>query len=157
VIGVDQVMTDVNDGSGAVRPSAPADPGADAAITAPGGTASAHPPTVDSGSGEHPGVVMRPGPAGRRAALCDGPDVWEVIAALHALRDEDPNRHGEALAGDLCAVTRLTAVQVAAALDYYTADPDDIDTRIGDNDDTAEPAQRPPTAGGPPPCHNRPT
>ena len=29
-----------------------------------------------------PGVVYRPGPTGRRAALVDGPDVWEVIRDL---------------------------------------------------------------------------
>jgi hypothetical protein len=52
--------------------------------------------------------------------LFDGPDVWEVIAALHALRDEDPTRHGEALNRELRTVTGLTTAQVAAALDYYT-------------------------------------
>jgi len=30
----------------------------------------------------HPGVVFKSGPAGRRAALAGGPDVWEIIAAL---------------------------------------------------------------------------
>src|SRR5262249_15250733 len=31
---------------------------------------------------EFPGLVFRDGPSGRRAALVDGPDVWEVIADL---------------------------------------------------------------------------
>ncbi len=31
---------------------------------------------------EHPGIVFRDGPTGRRAALAGGPDVWEVIATL---------------------------------------------------------------------------
>jgi len=30
----------------------------------------------------HPGVVFRPGPSGRRAALAGGPDAWEIVAAL---------------------------------------------------------------------------
>jgi hypothetical protein len=93
---------------------------------------------------------MRPGPTGPRAALVDGPDVWEVIGALHALRDEDPFRHGEALRGDLRTVTGLTAAQVAATLDYYTAHPEDVDTRIAANTEAAGRAQRPPTAGGSP-------
>jgi hypothetical protein len=83
--------------------------------------------------------------------LFDGPDVWEVIAALHALRDEDPVAHGEVLRSELRTVTGLTTAQVAAALDYYTAHPEDVDARIAGNDETAERAQRPPTAGGPPP------
>ncbi len=32
----------------------------------------------------HPGVVFKPGPTGRRAALAGGPDVWEITAALRA-------------------------------------------------------------------------
>ena len=27
---------------------------------------------------KHPGIVFRPGPAGRRASLADGPDVWSL-------------------------------------------------------------------------------
>lgn len=36
-------------------------------------------------SHEHPGIVFRPGPTGRRAALASGPDVWEIVAALKAI------------------------------------------------------------------------
>jgi hypothetical protein len=28
---------------------------------------------------EFPGIVFRSGPAGRRAGLVDGPDVWEIV------------------------------------------------------------------------------
>jgi hypothetical protein len=31
---------------------------------------------------DHPGIVFRDGPAGRRAALASGPDIWEVIETL---------------------------------------------------------------------------
>ncbi|MGH8906746.1 MAG: hypothetical protein ACRD0K_09570 [Egibacteraceae bacterium] len=30
----------------------------------------------------HPGIVFKPGPSGRRAALAGGPDVWEIASAL---------------------------------------------------------------------------
>src|SRR5665213_3000505 len=41
---------------------------------------------VDDGirMAEHPGVVFRDGPTGRRAGLAAGPDVWEVISALRS-------------------------------------------------------------------------
>lgn len=32
---------------------------------------------------DHPGIHFRSGPAGRRPALVDGPDVWEVVRVLH--------------------------------------------------------------------------
>lgn len=35
---------------------------------------------------EHPGVMFREGPMGRRATLVGGPDVWEVIRALRSAR-----------------------------------------------------------------------
>src|SRR5439155_27293876 len=31
---------------------------------------------------DHPGIVFRDGPGGRRAGLASGPDVWEIIAVL---------------------------------------------------------------------------
>lgn len=99
---------------------------------------------------EHPGIITRPGPTGPRAALLDGPDVWEVIAALHAIHDEDPGRRGERLHNELCTVTGLTPVQVSAVMDYYTAHPHDVDQRIANNTEAAQRAQRPPTAGEPP-------
>ena len=43
---------------------------------------------VDEGlrTTEHPGVVFRDGPTGRRAALAGGPDVWEVMRAIKSAR-----------------------------------------------------------------------
>jgi hypothetical protein len=31
---------------------------------------------------EHPGIVFKSGPSGRRAALSNGPDVWEMVKFL---------------------------------------------------------------------------
>ncbi len=33
---------------------------------------------------DHPGVVFRDGPAGRRAAVAGGPDVWEIVGSFLA-------------------------------------------------------------------------
>lgn len=87
---------------------------------------------------EHPGVTFRPGPTGRRAALAGGPDIWEVIAALNAVRDEDPEIDSAALLRQLAEVTGLTSSQVGVALRYYAAYPDEIDERIVLNNDVAD-------------------
>jgi hypothetical protein len=87
---------------------------------------------------EHPGIVFRPGPTGRRAALSGGPDVWEVIAALNAIREEDPDLEGDRLTQELAANTGLAVSRVAVALRYYVAYPDEIDERIASNKDVAE-------------------
>ncbi len=39
---------------------------------------------------EHPGIVFRDGPAGRRASVIGGPDVWEVVTALRSARSAEP-------------------------------------------------------------------
>ena len=39
---------------------------------------------------EHPLITFKDGPAGRRARLVGGPDVWEVIGAVRSVRESDP-------------------------------------------------------------------
>lgn len=87
---------------------------------------------------EHPGIIFRPGPTGRRAALSGGPDVWEIIGALHAIRAEDPDLAGHQLVDELGDVTGLDAARVSIALRYYAAFPDEIDERIAGNREVAE-------------------
>jgi hypothetical protein len=91
---------------------------------------------------EHPGIIFRPGPTGRRAALSGGPDVWEAVAALNAIRDEDPALEGDRLVAELSGVTGLSAAQVLVALRYYAAYPDEIDDRIAQNNDVTEREER---------------
>lgn len=82
---------------------------------------------------DHPGIVFRDGPTGRRAALAAGPDVWEVIDTLQ----------GTGLAGD-DAVTataqwgNLTPVHVRAAVRYYAEYRDEVDERIRLNQQEAD-------------------
>ncbi|WP_189077524.1 hypothetical protein [Mangrovihabitans endophyticus] len=89
-------------------------------------------------SHEHPGVIFRSGPTGRRAALSGGPDVWEVITALNAIREESPQASQTALLGELGDVTGLSAAQVSAALRYYAAYPGEVEERIALNEEVAE-------------------
>ncbi len=70
---------------------------------------------------DHPLVRFAEGPAGRRARLIGGPDVWEVIAVA---RDND---------GDLretASYLELPLGLVQAAATYYGAYPEEIDARI---------------------------
>ena len=82
---------------------------------------------------DHPGVVFRDGPAGRRAALAAGPDVWEVIETLK----------GTGLAGEQAIEAtaewgNLSHAQVRAAVRYYADFRDEIDGRIAHNREEAE-------------------
>src|ERR1700683_4534571 len=40
---------------------------------------------------EHPGIMFRPGPTGRRAGLAGGPDVWEIVRAIRSGHASEPN------------------------------------------------------------------
>ncbi|MCI4063246.1 hypothetical protein MRQ36_11955 [Micromonospora sp. R77] len=91
---------------------------------------------------EHPGVIFRSGPAGRRAALNGGPDVWEVVGALHAVRAESPDLEGEKLAAELMEVTGLGREQIATALRYYATYSAEIDQLIRANHEAAEREER---------------
>ncbi len=77
---------------------------------------------------DHPGVLFRDGPAGRRAALAGGPDVWEVIETLRGtgLADEQAIA-ATAEWGD------LAPAQVRVAVRYYGEFREEIDERIAHN------------------------
>lgn len=86
---------------------------------------------------QFPGVVYRPGPTGRRAALLGGPDVWEVIRDLRQWPGKGMERV-ERLADEL----GLSANRVSLAADFYGAFPDEIDARIEENERAAEEIRR---------------
>ena len=86
---------------------------------------------------EFPGVVYRPGPTGRRAALIGGPDVWEVIRDLRHWPGRGMERV-ERLAVDL----ELPVNLVSLAADFYSAFPVEIDARIEANEQAAEEIRR---------------
>jgi hypothetical protein len=87
---------------------------------------------------EFPGIIFRDGPSGRRAALLDGPDAWEVIADLQRAKQRkkvDPVK----------AVVRgsgLSEQHVRLAAAYYGRYPDEIDARIERNEELHEAAER---------------
>jgi hypothetical protein len=73
---------------------------------------------------EHPLIMFRDGPTGRRAGLLGGPDVWEVTMWLDDLAAEpDP-------VATLIEDSTLTRPQIDAASRYRAAYPDEIAARI---------------------------
>jgi aryl-alcohol dehydrogenase-like predicted oxidoreductase len=85
----------------------------------------------------HPGVVFKPGPSGRRAALAGGPDVWEIVAALREVSGSEAERV-ETVAQQFGLHER----QVALALNYTASHPDEIESRIRANEVALEEAER---------------
>ena len=85
---------------------------------------------------QHPGIVFRSGPGGRRAGLIGGPDVWEVVGAIRGGDGGDADsleRIGER--------TGLAADQVGTALRYYADYTDEVADWIRRVEEEAERAE----------------
>lgn len=94
----------------------------------PGGSASTLAQRlVDEGlrMAEHPGVVFKDGPTGRRAALAYGPDVWEIIKLLREV-----DERGSAAVTAAGEVLDLPEAKVRAAMRYYTDHQTEINAEI---------------------------
>lgn len=89
---------------------------------------------VDEGlrMAEHPGILFKDGPSGRRAALACGPDVWEVVKFLREIDERGPDAVAAAV-----EMLRLTEAQVRAAMHYYSAFPDEIEDEIIEADEAS--------------------
>jgi len=79
---------------------------------------------------EHPGIVFRPGPTGRRAALVGGPDVWELVRAVKSARTAEPELADDGLLGLVADNTGTPIRLVRAAVRYWASYPDEIDAEI---------------------------
>ncbi len=86
---------------------------------------------------DHPGIVFRDGPTGRRAGVSGGPDVWEVIATVRA-----SGLQGDAAVEAAAEWGALTGAQVRAAVRYYTEYREEIDERIQRNVEEADAAEQ---------------
>lgn len=76
-----------------------------------------------------PAIEFREGPSGRRAAVEDGPEVWEIVSAR---RDYGDDREG---LGEHFGWLDEEALD--AALEYYERFPEPVDERIEENERTA--------------------
>jgi len=85
---------------------------------------------------QHPGIVFRDGPTGRRAALAAGPDVWELVRYVKGV-----GARGDAAVSTTASDLNLTPLQVETALQYYAGYPDEIEARIKLDEEEAERAE----------------
>ncbi|MCB0861730.1 MAG: hypothetical protein KDB66_00780 [Solirubrobacterales bacterium] len=85
---------------------------------------------------EHPGIIFRDGPTGRRAALPAGPDIWQIVQLLLS----SPKKGDSAIA-ETAELMNLSEVRLRLAVSYYASYPEDIDRRIKDNIEGAEAAE----------------
>jgi hypothetical protein len=94
---------------------------------------------IDEGlkTSAHPGIIYRDGPAGRRAAVAGGPDVWEVVVATRHTR-----KRGDARVGAAAEQLGVPDHLVRTAVGFAAAHPDEVETMIRRNDAAAERAER---------------
>ena len=85
---------------------------------------------------DHPGVIFKDGPSGRRAALAYGPDVWEVIKFLREVDERGP-----AAIDAAAEVFAVDAGRVGTAINYYGGYPDEIDAEIAEADEASARAE----------------
>jgi len=90
---------------------------------------------------EHPGVLFRDGPSGRRAVLIGGPDVWEVVRVVQSARSAEPDLDAEAVVGLAVETTGLPPGKVRVALGYWAAYPDEIEQQVRDADEAERAAE----------------
>lgn len=75
---------------------------------------------------EHRGILFRDGPAGRRATVVGGPDVWEVVRAVRAAREAEPTLPDDELLEMLEDNTGVPRRMISTALTYWGAYPDEV-------------------------------
>lgn len=77
---------------------------------------------------EHPGITFRDGPAGRRAGLAGGPDVWEIVQLV-----QQADHRGEQALHEAAEASSLVTDRVRIAVRYYAAFPAEVDEMIAEN------------------------
>ena len=85
---------------------------------------------------DHPGVIFKDGPSGRRAALAYGPDVWEVIKFLREV-----DERGSAAIEAAAEVFAVDASRIATAISYFGDYSDEIDAEMAEADEASERAE----------------
>ena len=91
---------------------------------------------------EHPGIMFRPGPTGRRAALAGGPDVWEVVRAVKSARTAEPALSDDGLLTVVAENTGVPLRLVRTAVRYWASYPGEIDAEIIAADAAQDAAER---------------
>lgn len=106
----------------------------------------AHPGTSISSAGnrlvdealrsqDHPLIVFRDGPSGRRARLVGGPDVWQVIRAVRSARRAEPSFDADEVLALVSDNAGVPAPLVHGAITYWAAFPAEVDALIARADE----------------------
>jgi len=85
---------------------------------------------------DHPGVIFKDGPSGRRAALAFGPDIWEVVKFLHEIDERGP-----AALDAAAEVFATDTSRIVTAVSYYAEYQAEIDAEIGAADEASARAE----------------
>ncbi len=85
---------------------------------------------------DHPGVIFKDGPSGRRAALAYGPDVWEVIKFLREVDERGP-----AAIAAAAEVFAVDTSRISTAISYYGDYAEEIDAEIADANEASAHAE----------------
>ena len=85
---------------------------------------------------DHPGVIFKDGPSGRRAALAYGPDVWEVIKFLREVDERGP-----AAIDAAAEVFAVDTSRINTAISYYGDYSSEIDAEIAEADEASARAE----------------
>jgi hypothetical protein len=93
---------------------------------------------VDEGlrMADHPGILFKDGPTGRRAALAYGPDIWEIVKFLREIDERGPSALSAA-----AEVFALDVNRIAVAVNYYGDYRAEIDAEIDAADEASERAE----------------
>jgi hypothetical protein len=91
---------------------------------------------------EHPGIVFRPGPTGRRAGLAGGPDVWEAVRAIKSARAAEPGLSEDDLLAMVGGNTGVPVRLLRTAIRYWASYPAEIDAEIAAADRAEELAEQ---------------
>jgi hypothetical protein len=91
---------------------------------------------------EHPGVIFRTGPTGRRAGLAAGPDVWEVVRAVRSARAAEPDLGERDLLTMVSENTGVPVRLIRVATGYWASYPDEIDAEVAAADAAEDNAER---------------
>jgi hypothetical protein len=94
---------------------------------------------VDEGlrMADHPGVIFKEGPAGRRASLAFGPDIWEIVKFLREIDERGP-----AALEAAAEVFALDVNRISTAVSYYGDYRAEIDAEIDAADEASVRAEQ---------------
>lgn len=87
---------------------------------------------------EHPGIMFRDGPSGRRAGCTNGPDAWEVVRAVRSARSANPTLSEDRVLELVVDNSGVPLRLVRTAISYWASYPEEIDAEI----ELAEEAER---------------